>query len=63
MEGMICIGQYDADELKEMNEDPKFQAMLGVRIHLDGSGGYDKGCIWALEGDGEAYEMACKYAF
>ena len=62
MDGMIRVGQYDADELKEMNDDETIQAMIkDGRIFLDGE--YDKGCIWANEGDGKAYEIACQYAF
>jgi len=62
MEDMVNIGQYDADQLKEMKSDEKCQGMIKVgRILLDGE--FDSGCIWAKDGDGEAYEMACQYAF
>jgi len=62
MEDMINIGQYDADQLKEMKSDEKCQEMIKAgRILLDGE--FDKGCIWVKAVDGEAYEKACQYAF
>jgi len=62
MDDMINIGQYDADQLREMDEDPKVQEMIKTkRIFLDASGGYDKGCIWVKDGDGEAYKLGCEY--
>lgn len=59
---MIRVGQYDADEFKSIKEDEGCQQMIkDERIYLDGE--YDTGCIWVKEGDGEAFEMACQYAF
>lgn len=62
MDNMIRVGQYDADEFREMQSDKLCQQMIkNERIFLDGE--FDKGCIWALEGDSKAYEKACEYAF
>lgn len=60
--GKVSVGQYDADELAEMERSEEVQKMITQdRIFLDGD--YDKGQIWVEEGDGEAFKLACEYAF
>jgi len=55
---IICIGQFDADELTYIEETPKVKAMVEQgRIGLNFIE-YDCGSVWVKLGDKKAFKLA-----